>query len=242
MATDKPRLVALPEFFNTPVVPNLFKKVAEQVPGGDTSVLMSSISKELGIYLVAGSMVEVRDNNKLYNTCAVWNPAGDLVTKFSKLHAFDVDLPGIQVRESEFFTSGDRLVSFDVDGFRIGLGICYDLRFDEMAKLYRLGEGCNVLMFLGAFNMITGPMHWELLNRSRAVDTQCYVASISRSTRPEDSYVAYGHSMCVDPFGKIVVAAQHDEATLIADLGESLLIVEPGERVDLIDPWFQFQT
>lgn len=214
------KFVAFPEFFNIQVVPNKFKAFAEPVPDGETCKELSKLAESLKIYIVGGSIVEQGNDNVIYNTATAWNPNGELVAKFRKVHPFNVSLPGIEIRESDYLGSGDSLATFDVEGgFRVGLGICYDIRFEEMAKAMRL-LGCNVFCFPGAFNMVTGPRDWELLNRVRAIDNQSYVMSISRSTRPNDSYVAYGHSMAVNPFGEIMVAAKHEEAELVFDIGK----------------------
>lgn len=181
---------------------------------------MSEISKELGIFLVAGSIPERKDN-KFFNTSTIWGPKGDLLATYRKMHLFDIDIPGeITFKESDSLTAGSQLTMFDVKGFKIGVGICYDIRFEELAKLYRK-KGCNVLIYPGAFNMKTGPLHWELLARSRANDNQCYTALVSPARDVSAGYVAWGHSMVVDPWGKVLHSAGADEEVFVTEIGKS---------------------
>lgn len=137
----------------------------------------------------------------------------------------DIDIPGeITFKESDALSAGNELTTINIKDFKIGVGICYDIRFEELAKLYRL-KGCNVLVFPGAFNMKTGPLHWELLARSRANDNQCYTALISPARDTTAQYVAWGHSMVVDPWGKVLTSAGTDEEIIFTEIGKILEIV-----------------
>jgi omega-amidase len=210
-----------PECFNSPYGTKFFPQYAEEVPQGETSQLLSNISKELGIYLIAGSIPETKDN-KLFNTSTIWGPEGNLLATYRKMHLFDIDIPGeITFKESDSLSAGEKLAVINVKDFKIGVGICYDIRFEELAKLYRK-KGCNLLVYPGAFNMKTGPLHWELLARSRANDNQCYVALISPARDPAAGYIAWGHSMIVDPWAQIVTKTEADEAVIMAELGKIL--------------------
>lgn len=179
---------------------------------GEISRFLASASKELKLWLIAGSVPEsvlLSDGRcKLYNTSLVFEPQGRLVSKYRKLHLFDVDIAGnpesgckpISFRESDTFSSGDLglgLVPTQF-GFDIGLGICYDMRFPELAERLRVRSqgSMKLLIYPGQFNMITGPLHWELLGRARAVDTQsfCVLASVARSDEPGDYQVCIVHS------------------------------------------------
>ncbi|KAB7500418.1 Nitrilase-like protein 1 [Armadillidium nasatum] len=209
-------LIVLPECFNCPYDENYFTDFAEAIPGQSSNVL-SNVAKENGIYLVGGSVVEKLDG-KFYNTCTVWSPDGELVAKYQKAHPFDINIPGgTSFKESEFFSPGTSFATFDVFGFKIGLGICYDLRFAELAQVYaRLG--CHVIIYPGAFNMTTGPLHWELLQRIRAVDNQVYIASASLARDTSGPFIAWGHSTVVDPLGKILGTAQEKEDIVYCEL------------------------
>lgn len=212
-------MVALPECFNSPYGTQHFPAYAEEIPSGETSRSLAAIAKELGIYLIGGTIPEkCRTDSKLYNTCTVWSPEGSLLATYRKIHLFDINIPGgITFRESDVLTGGSTLATVAIDGAKVGLGICYDMRFDELARLYR-NQGCDMLIYPGAFNMKTGPLHWELLARGRANDTQSYVATISPARDPAAGYVAWGHSMVVDPWAKVVAEANEEEAIVVADV------------------------
>lgn len=213
------RVVALPECFNSPYGTQHFAQYSEEIPTGETSRSLSAVAKELGIYLIGGTIPEkVVAENKIYNTCTVWSPDGSLMATYRKVHLFDINIPGgITFRESDVLTGGSKLAIIPIEGAKIGLGICYDIRFDELARLYR-NQGCDMLIYPGAFNMKTGPLHWELLARARANDTQSYIATISPARDASAGYIAWGHSMVVDPWAKVVASAAEGEETVFADV------------------------
>jgi len=154
----------------------------------------------------------------VYNTCTVYNPNGELVAMHRKIHLFDIDIPGkIKFKESETLTGGTRLNSFDTEFARIGLGICYDVRFPELAMI-AARRGCHVLIYPGAFNLTTGPLHWELLQRSRAVDNQVFVSMCSPARDLDAGYHAWGHSMAVDPMGRVLSEAGEGEEIVYAEI------------------------
>ncbi|KAK8765814.1 hypothetical protein V5799_031570 [Amblyomma americanum] len=146
-----------------------------------------------------------------------------MLAKHRKLHLFDIDIPGkITFKESDCFTAGSSLTTFDTPYCKVGLGICYDLRFAQMAQLYAK-QGCKFLCYPAAFSMVTGPPHWELLQRGRAVDNQVYVAGASRAMDKRSWYVAWGHSMLVDPMGNVVASAGAEEDVVFGDVDLELL-------------------
>jgi len=211
------QMVVLPECFNSPYGTKYFPEYAEEIPGGETSKSLSNVAKENEMYVVGGSIPE-REGDKLYNTSTVWGPQGDLLCRHRKVHLFDIDIPGgITFRESDCLSPGNSLSMFNIGNITFGLGICYDVRFSELSKLYRK-KGADVLLYPGAFNMKTGPLHWELLLRARAVDEQVFVAGIAPAQDLTADYVAWGHSMLVDPWGKVLQQAEFQEEMLVADL------------------------
>ena len=174
------------------------------------------------MYLVGGSIPE-RAGNKVYNTATAFDRLGQMVAKYRKMHLFDIDIPGkITFKESDTLTGGNELATFDTEWCKVGLGICYDVRFPELALLYAK-QGCKMLCYPGAFNVTTGPAHWELLLRSRALDNQLFVAGVSVARDEDASYVAWGHSTVVDPWGRVHAKAEHKEEIVYADinLGET---------------------
>lgn len=210
------KVVLLPECFNSPYGTSYFSTYAEKIPGESTQVL-SEVAKENKLYLVGGSIPE-EDGGRLYNSCAVFGPEGEMIVKHRKIHLFDIDVPGkIRFQESETLSPGDSLSTFDTPFCKVGVGICYDMRFAELAQLYSR-KGCRLLVYPGAFNMTTGPAHWELLQRGRAVDNQVYVATASPARDEAASYVAWGHSTVVNPWGEVIAKAGPEETIIYADI------------------------
>ncbi|XP_035777135.1 omega-amidase NIT2-like [Anopheles albimanus] len=211
------RLIILPECFNSPYSCSEFGRNAEAIPAGETSQALAKVAAELGIYLVAGSYPE-QDGTKLYNTCPVFGPQGQLLCKYRKMHLFDMDIPGkCTFRESSVLTPGEGLATFTIGSLKIGLGICWDKRFTELTACYRQ-LGCDMMIFPSAFDPYTGPLHWDLLGRSRALDNQMFVALVSPARDPTAEYVAYGYSLLCDPWGRVLCRAKEDQEMLIADI------------------------
>lgn len=219
----KPRLITLPECFNCPYGTKYFREYAESIPDGYTSQQLSKAALDHQVYIVGGTIPELGENDRIYNTCTVWAPNGDLIAKHRKMHLFDIDVKGgIRFKESETLSAGNDFTTINVDGHKIGIGICYDIRFEEMARLYR-NEGCEMIIYPAAFNMTTGPLHWELLQRARANDNQLFVVTTSPARDTTADYVAYGHSMIVDPWAKVLKAADESEQIVAADIDFTLV-------------------
>jgi len=181
--------------------------------------MLSEAAKENKIYLIGGSIPEKDPSTfKIYNTSMVFNREGQMIAKHRKMHLFDIDIPGqITFKESKILTGGSEFTVFDTEYCKIGLGICYDIRFPELALLYTQ-MGVKMLCYPGAFNMTTGPAHWELLQRARAVDCQSYVTAVSPARNPDSTYTAWGHTTVVAPWGDIVATTEHDQAIVYADI------------------------
>lgn len=220
------KLIVLPEIWNSPYSNASFPVYAEDIDaGGDASpstMMLSELSRSLQITVVGGSIPE-RSGDKLYNTCCVFGTDGKLKAKHRKVHLFDIDIPGqITFKESLTLTGGESPTIVDTDVGRIGIGICYDMRFQELAMLYA-ARGAHLICYPGAFNMVTGPLHWELLQRARAMDCQLFVATCSPARDASAGYVAWGHSTLVGPFGEVMATTEHDEAIVIAEIDYSLI-------------------
>ncbi|KAJ0175305.1 hypothetical protein K1T71_009446 [Dendrolimus kikuchii] len=235
------QLVALPECFNSPYGTKYFNEYAEEVPSGETSKALSKAAAEAGICVVGGTMPE-RSGNKLYNTCTVWDGSGKLLARHRKMHLFDIDIPNkITFMESEVLSAGDELTTFEYQDIKIGVGVCYDLRFYESAHLMAK-QGCSILIYPAAFNMTTGPRHWELLARARANDLQLWVALVSPARDENFSYVAWGHTTVVDPWGSVVQQLDEKPGVLIADIDlkvveevRSQIPIRSQRRTDIYD-------
>jgi omega-amidase len=217
-ASNGARLIVLPEIWNSPYGVKYFAQYAETIPNGETIQALSNCARQEKIYLVGGSIPE-RDGEKLYNTSTIFDPNGELLGKFRKIHLFDIDIPGkITFKESDALSSGQQLFTFDIDQqYRIGLAICYDLRFPLLASLYSKRQ-CHVLLYPGAFNMTTGPAHWELLLRARALDNQFYVAGVSPAHDEQADYKSWGHTTLVDPWGTVVTKCEMNEEIIYGDI------------------------
>lgn len=234
----RPRLLMLPEVWNAPYAVDRFAAFAEPIPepGADLTqgpspslAMVASLARRHGVAVIAGSIPEQGEAGRTYNTATVVDPRGVLLAKHRKLHLFDVDVPGgICFRESDSLTAGEDLtvLSGSSDPLRtglqeppnLGLLICYDIRFPELALLMQQRHGCTLFACPAAFNTTTGPRHWHLVMRARAIDTQCFVLACS-SARPQGGgYPSYGHSLVVDPWGTVVAEAGNGEQVLHAQL------------------------
>jgi len=220
------KLVVLPECFNSPYGTQFFEKYAETEKDSVTLKTISETAKSLKLHILAGSIPFRRYENdglgKLYNSSFTFNDQGEIIAEFDKIHLFDIDIPGkISFQESLKLTGGSKLSTFQVNDFKIGVGICFDIRFPELTQLYSQKKGCHAVIMPGAFNMTTGPLHWELLTRCRAVDNQIYfgVCSPARvDAKDSGGYVAWGHSMLCDPLGQKLVELDENEGICYGDM------------------------
>ncbi|WP_371414826.1 carbon-nitrogen hydrolase family protein [Caloramator sp. E03] len=215
-------IVALGEMFNCPYAGKYFSVYAEEEKNSKTIDMLRNLSKEKGIYIIGGSVPEKEDNN-IYNTAYVFNPKGEIIAKHRKIHLFDVDIEnGIRFFESDYLTAGNSVTVFDTEYLKIGLCICYDIRFPELIRKMAL-MGAKIVFVPAAFNMTTGPAHWEILFRTRALDNQIYMAGISPARDYEGLYTAYGHSLIVNPWGKIISQAGEGEEIVYSDIDVNII-------------------
>jgi len=179
--------------------------------------MLQEVAKSQKIYLIGGSIPE-KDGDKFYNTSVSLDPNGNTLGIHRKIHLFDIDIPGkIRFVESETLSAGDSPTIIDTEYCKIVVAICYDMRFAELGLLYGR-SGCKFLCYPGAFNMVTGPVHWELLQRARALDNQVFVAAVSPARNPDADYTAWGHTTVVDPWGQIVSTTEEKETIVYADI------------------------
>jgi len=216
-AANGAEIMILPEMFNCPYDIRLFSKYAETENRGETIAALIEKARDLGVYIVGGSIPEA-DNGHIYNTCYIIGRDGQVIGKHRKVHLFDIDIKGkITFRESEVLSAGDSFTVVDTDLCRIGIGICYDMRFPELSGIMTV-KGAELLIFPGAFNMVTGPAHWELLIRARALDNQSFVAAVSPARDSNASYKAYGCSAVADPWGEVIAMAGTGEEIIYAEI------------------------
>jgi predicted amidohydrolase len=212
------RLVVLPEKWNAIVEPERDMQVAEPLDG-PTLRAVRGWAAELGVAIVAGSILERAPGDALRarNTSVLIDPEGAPVAVYRKLHLFDVDVAGRSYRESDGAAPGDSAVTGGVLGLRIGLSVCYDLRFPELYRLLTL-DGAQVLCVPAAFTEATGRDHWEPLLRARAIENQAFVLAAGQVGRHSTGNVSHGRSMIVDPWGVVLAQAPDREGVVVADL------------------------
>ena len=209
-------MAVLPEMFCCPYDNQYFAQYGEE-EGGPAWQTLSALAARLGIYLVGGSIPELEEDN-IYNTSYVFDRQGRQIAKHRKTYLFDIDVPGGQrFFESEVLTPGDQCTVFDTEFGRLGLCICFDFRFQELAKA--MGDrGAQAIIVPAAFNMTTGPAHWELMFRQRAVDNQLFTLGVAPARNEQESYVSYGNSMAVDPWGTVLARLDKEEAICAVEL------------------------
>ena len=175
------------------------------------------MAKSYNVYILAGSIPE-REDDKLYNTSYLFDKTGSILAKHRKMHLFDIDVKDkITFKESDVLTAGDDFTIADTDLGRIGIGICYDVRFVELARIM-VENGAEILFYPGAFNQTTGPAHWELLFRSRALDNQVFCIGVAPALNMNASYHSYGHSIVTNPWGEVMAQAGEKEELIICEI------------------------
>lgn len=210
------RFVALPECMV------FLKSEGERSPEaqsieGTWATTFSKLSAELGITLLMGSFPEAAsDPARPYNTTVLFGPRGERVSVYRKMHLFDIDLPGLEhLKESRACTPGTEVVVADAGFAKLGLSICYDLRFPEMYRAMS-AQGAEVLLVPSAFTDRTGRDHWEVLLRARAIENLCYVIAPAQWGRHSAKRASYGHAMIVDPWGSVLAQIPDGEGFALA--------------------------
>ncbi len=216
------RLALLPE--NFPFMgadEDARRRVAE--PEEDSRILrfLGETARALDMAVIGGGIPLAGDGDaRVRNACPAVDREGHVVAIYDKMHLFDVDLPGETWRESASTVPGQRPVAVTLDGWRVGLSICYDLRFPE---LYRAHAGVEIISVAAAFTVPTGRAHWEVLLRARAIENQCYVLAAAQSGEHPGGRRTWGHSMIVDPWGRVLGCREQGEGVLVADLDRAEL-------------------
>ena len=209
--------IILPEMFNCPYSNEKFIEYGEEEHESLTLNEISRLAKENNVYILAGSIPE-RESDKLYNTSYLFDKTGQIIAKHRKMHLFDIDVKGkITFKESDVLTAGDEFTIADTEFGKIGIGICYDIRFVELARIM-VEKGALVLVYPGAFNQTTGPAHWELLFRSRALDNQAFCIGVAPALNEDASYHSYGHSIVTNPWGEVIAEASEKEELIICEI------------------------
>jgi predicted amidohydrolase len=200
-------LVVLPEMFSCLGTGAELREGAERLDG-PTAAWASATAAEHHLTLVAGTFIERRDgaDDRLANTSTVWGPGGERLAVYRKIHLFDVDVPGAEYHESAVIAPGDEIVVAPTAPLPIGLSVCYDLRFPELYRIAAL-EGARLVTVPAAFTAKTGPPHWEVLLRARAIENQVFVVAAGQVGASNDKLHWHGHSMIIDPWGTVLAEA-----------------------------------
>lgn len=210
-------IAVLPEMFNCPYQTSNFPVYAEE-EGGECYQKVAQIAKDNGIYLVAGSMPERDEEGRVYNTSYVFDREGNKIAKHRKVHLFDIDVEGGQsFKESDTLSRGSKIDVFDTEFGKMGLAICYDFRFPETARIL-VEKGAKAIIVPAAFNMTTGPAHWEILFRTRALDNQVYTIGTSPARDLDSCYTSYGNSIVVSPWGDVIERMDEKEGYRITEI------------------------
>ncbi len=221
--------IALPEVFNFRGNLDEAGKAAEEIPGPSTKII-SKIAKENKAWILIGSMMEVQTlhetsnkKSKPYNASVLINPKGEIIAKYRKIHLFDIKLKGKEILESSRNQAGEESCLTEVSGIKTALSVCYDLRFPELFRKYSK-NGAKIICVPSSFTKVTGEAHWEVLLRARAIENLCYVIAPNQAGIGSGGVKTYGHSMIIDPWGKILAEAPDSgEAVITADLAFTYL-------------------
>jgi predicted amidohydrolase len=216
-------IVVLPEKWNAIGDAAVYHANAEPLEGGESVAAMSEWARRHGITLIGGSIAERREGReKLSNTSVVFDSGGQIVAVYRKIHLFDVEVGGVVYRESEAEEPGEEPVVAEVEDWRIGLTVCYDVRFPELYRILALG-GAHLVTVPAHFTTPTGKDHWHVLLRARAIENQLYVAAAAQIGETLPGKPAYGRSLIADPWGLVLAQAPDEETVITAELDRAHL-------------------
>lgn len=212
------QMVGLPEMFNILGNSQVMKENREPM-GGETSQLLQNKAREHGIYIHGGSIpIEVEGSEKSWNRTMVFDPEGEMIAKYDKIHLFDINIEGKAVEnESARYEAGTGMVTFETDDDQFGLTICYDIRFPELYRALTLA-GARVIFQPSSFTMYTGKDHWETLIRARAIENQVYMVSPAQFGTIGTGKQVFGATMIVDPWGTVLAKAPERESVIVAEI------------------------
>ncbi len=199
-----------------------YAKHAQTARGG-LVVILQEWSAEHDIWLLAGSLPFKAPGGKIFNTSVLFSPEGDVYARYDKMHLFDVDVPGDRsYRESDDVVPGKKAVTTDTPWGKLGLSICYDLRFPELYRKLS-SAGAHTLFVPAAFTAVTGKAHWDILTRARAVENQCFLVAPAQTGKPFAGRECHGHTRIVDPWGRIIAERPAGPGVVLADIDYGML-------------------
>lgn len=211
------QMVLLPEYWPIMGMKESDKVAhAEQLDAGPIQEFMSEVSREHRIWLIGGTLPMVApEADKVLNTMMVYNPTGEHVVRYDKIHLFSFVKGAESYDEARTIVHGTKVAAFEAPFGRVGLSVCYDLRFPE---LYRAMGDCALIVVPAAFTYTTGMAHWEILLRARAIENQCYVLAAAQGGRHPNGRRTWGHSMLIDPWGEVKAVLPEGEGVVVGDL------------------------
>ncbi|KQV88000.1 carbon-nitrogen hydrolase family protein [Pelomonas sp. Root1237] len=216
------QLAALPEYFCLMGMHDSDKLALAETEGeGPIQAMLASAARDLGLWLIGGTLpIRSTTTERVRNSTLVFSPDGERVARYDKIHLFAFDNGRESYDEGRVLESGNQPTSFDTGSIKVGLSVCYDLRFPE---LYRAYAGCDLLAVPAAFTYTTGQAHWELLLRARAVENQCYVVAPAQGGQHANGRRTWGHSMVIDPWGQVLSVLAEGEGVVVADVDPARL-------------------
>lgn len=225
VAADRPDVVTLPEVWSWRGGTTADKvREADTIPGGEAWRVLSELAKKHRIWIHGGSMIESipGSTNQVYNTTCVFNREGRQVAQYRKIHMFDITAPdGTPYNESDTIRPGSDIVLYDLEGLKVGCTICYDMRFAEL-YVALAKRGADIIMVPSSFTVQTGKDHWDVLLRTRAIETQCYIVAPAQYGPFVDgrggTRLSYGHSLVADPWGHVIARASDGVGTATAHI------------------------
>ena len=217
------QLVALPEYFCHLGQGERAKlEIAEAAGDGPIQRMLAGVARELGVWVIGGTLpMRSADPGRIRNANCVYAPDGSLAARYDKIHLFRYDNGRESYDEGRVIEAGDAPQSVQMGALRVGLSVCYDLRFPELYRKLSFdepGSPCDLLSVPSAFTHTTGSAHWHLLLRARAVENQCYVIAPAQGGTHPNGRRTYGHSMVVDPWGEVVAVLPEGEGVVLADV------------------------
>ena len=221
-ARNGARMVLLPEYWAIMGLNERDKvAVAESDEGGPIQRCMSALARQHQLWLIGGTMpIQASEANKIRNTTLVYNPSGEQVARYDKIHLFSFEQGEESFNEARTIAHGDKVVCVETPCGKVGLSVCYDLRFPE---LYRAMGDCNLIVVPSAFTYTTGQAHWEILLRARAIENQCYVLAAAQGGRHQNGRRTWGHSMLIDPWGEIKAVLPEGEGVVAGEIDPVVL-------------------
>ena len=222
LPSQRPQLVVLPEAcLCFGAGDKRQRELAEPFGAGPLQTRLAQLALQHNIWLVAGTMpiVDAPDAEKFSAASLVFNPQGQCVTRYNKMHLFDVDVADNtrSYRESQWTQAGHEVVTVDTEFGTLGLAVCYDVRFAELFRALR-SQGADILVLPSAFTQVTGAAHWHVLTRARAIEQQCFMVAAAQAGEHANGRETYGHALVIDGWGRILVESQGQQAQAISSV------------------------